>query len=89
FREVLTFNDSTDALNAAAHGLGVTLARKWIVAPYIDTGRLVPLPGPVMPARWDYYIVYPSHRRLRPAAQHFVDWLLALSKEKAIGTLRP
>ncbi len=81
FREVLTFNDSTDALNAAAHGLGVTLARKRIVAPYIDSGRLVRMPGPVMPGRWDYYLVYPAHRRLRPAAQLFVDWLLALPKE--------
>ena len=80
-REVLTFSDSTDALNAAAHGLGITLARKHIVAPYIDTNRLVVIPGPVMPARWDYYIVYPSHRLLRPAAQQFVRWLLALSKE--------
>jgi DNA-binding transcriptional LysR family regulator len=85
FREVLTFNDSTDALNAAAHGLGVTLARKWIVAPYIDTGRLVPLPGPVMPARWDYYIVYPSHRRLRPAAQQFVDWVMSCAHELPVG----
>ncbi|MFC0677359.1 LysR substrate-binding domain-containing protein [Lysobacter korlensis] len=73
-----SFSDSTDALNAAATGLGAALARKRIVGPYLDDGRLVRLPGPVLATRWNYYIVYPAHRRLRPAAQMFVDWLLSL-----------
>ena len=34
------------------------------------------LPVPALPARWGYYVVYPAHPRLRPAAQAFVDWLL-------------
>ncbi|GHA68657.1 LysR substrate-binding domain-containing protein [Cognatilysobacter bugurensis] len=72
-----SFSDSTDALNAAANGLGIALARKRIVQPYLDDGRLVALPGPVLPTRWQYYVVYPAHRRLRPAARAFVDWLLA------------
>lgn len=74
-----TFSDSTDALEAAAHGLGATLARERIATPWLDDGRLQRLPGPVVPARWSYHIVYPSHRRLRPAAQAFVDWLLSAS----------
>jgi LysR family glycine cleavage system transcriptional activator len=73
-----SFSDSTDALEAAAHGLGAALARKRIVDAYLDAGRLVQLPGPVVTARWGYYVVYPAHRRLRPAARAFVDWLLAL-----------
>lgn len=76
--ECHSFSDSTDALEAAAHGLGAALARKRIVGPYLDDGRLVRLPGPVLTARWGYYVVYPAHRRLRPAAQVFVDWLLGL-----------
>lgn len=76
FHEAYTFSDSTDALNAAAHGLGAALAREQIAAPYLASGRLVRLPGPVMPSRFSYYVVYPAHRRLRPAAQRFVDWLL-------------
>jgi LysR family transcriptional regulator, glycine cleavage system transcriptional activator len=76
-REVYTFSDSTDALNAAAHGLGVALAREQIAAPYLASERVARLPGPVMPSRYAYYIVYPSHRRLRPAARAFVDWLLS------------
>lgn len=73
----LTFTDSTDALLAATLGLGVALARKRIVRPWLADGRLVRLPAPVLPARWSYYIVYPSHRRLRAPARSFVDWLLA------------
>lgn len=76
-----SFSDSTDALEAAARGLGAALARKRIVGRYLDTGRLVQLPGPVLTARWGYYVVYPAHRRLRPAAQVFLDWLLEISKE--------
>jgi DNA-binding transcriptional LysR family regulator len=71
------FSDSTDALLAAAHGLGAALARKRICGPYLADGRLVRLPGPMLTARWGYYLVHPSHRRLRPAARAFIDWLLA------------
>lgn len=77
-----TFSDSTDALEAAAIGLGAALAREKVAKPWIDDGRLHRLPGPMLPTRWSYYIVYPSHRRLRPAAQVFVDWLLAASAEE-------
>ncbi|QDH69572.1 LysR substrate-binding domain-containing protein [Marilutibacter alkalisoli] len=72
-----TFSDTTDALNAAAFGHGAALARQRIVAPYLEAGRLVQLPGPELQARWGYYVVYPAHRRLRPAARRFVDWLLS------------
>jgi len=74
------FSDTTDALNAAAFGLGAALARERIVTPYLAKGRLLRLPGPELVARWGYFVVYPAHRKLRPAAQAFVDWLLALPK---------
>jgi LysR family glycine cleavage system transcriptional activator len=71
------FSDSTDALLAAAHGLGAALARARIFAPYEADGSLVRLPGPPLTARWGYYLVHPSHKKLRPAARAFVEWLLA------------
>jgi DNA-binding transcriptional LysR family regulator len=77
------FSDSTAALNAAVHGLGAALARDKIVAPYLAAGMLVRLPGPALKARWGYYVVYPAHKRLKPAARAFVDWLLALPGESA------
>lgn len=77
-----TFSDSTDALEAAAQGLGLTLARERITQPWLVGGRLQILPGPRLPARWQYHIVHPAHRRLRPAARIFVDWLLAASADE-------
>ena len=74
-----SFSDTTDALNAAVHGLGAALARERVVGPYLADDRLVVLPGPRLPARWGYHVVYPAHRRLRPAAQVFIDWLLSMS----------
>ncbi len=74
--ERYSFSDTTDAFRAAACGMGAALARERIVAPYLAAGELVRLPGPVVPTRWNYYLVYPAHRKLRPAAQAFVDWLL-------------
>jgi LysR family transcriptional regulator, glycine cleavage system transcriptional activator len=76
FEERYTFSDTTDALQAAATGLGIALARSRIATPYLERGELQGLPVPALPARWGYYVVYPAHRRLRPAAQAFVDWLL-------------
>jgi len=72
-----SFSDTTDAFMAAVNGLGAALARERVVVPYLREGSLAELPGPRMPARWSYHIVYPSHKRLRPAAQAFVDWLVA------------
>jgi DNA-binding transcriptional LysR family regulator len=74
--ERFRFTDSTGALEAASTGLGAVLAREHIVAPYLANGRLVRLPGPAVRARWAYYVVVPTHRRARPAARAFVDWLL-------------
>ena len=68
--------DATVAMKAAAAGLGIALARSRIAVPYLERGQLIRLPVPAMPARWGYYLVYPAHRRLRPAAQAFLEWLM-------------
>ncbi|KFL36811.1 LysR substrate-binding domain-containing protein [Arenimonas donghaensis] len=71
------FSDTTDAILAAALGLGVALARERILAPLLADGRLRVLALPGMPSRWNYYIVYPTHRRLSAPGQAFADWLMA------------
>jgi LysR family glycine cleavage system transcriptional activator len=76
FTERHSFVDTTDALQAAVHGMGAALARTQIAEPYLASGQLVRLPGPEISSRWNYYVIYPSHRPLRPVAQRFVDWLL-------------
>jgi DNA-binding transcriptional LysR family regulator len=70
------FSDTTDAFEAAAQGLGAALAREKIVAPWLREGRLLRLPGPSLPTRWNYFVVHPAHRRLRRGARAFLDWLL-------------
>lgn len=83
FDEHYVFSDATATVHAAVQGLGVALARERIVRPTLDLGLLRVLPGPVVKTRFEYYVVYPSHRRLRPAAKAFVDWLLSLDPDAA------
>lgn len=77
--ERYVFSDSTDMLEAAAHGIGAALAREHVVVPWLASGRLQRLPGPDLPSRYAYYLVHPSHRALRPQARAFADWLLAMA----------
>jgi LysR family transcriptional regulator, glycine cleavage system transcriptional activator len=69
------FTESTDSVLAAAHGLGATLVRSRIGAPYLASGQVVRLPGPTLKARFAYYAVYPSHRRPSAALTTFIEWL--------------
>lgn len=74
--ERYVFSDSTDMLAAAEQGLGAALARSSIVQPWLAAATLVQLPGPELPGRYSYHVVWPEHRRLKPAARSVVDWLL-------------
>jgi DNA-binding transcriptional LysR family regulator len=76
------FSDSNAGLLAASLGLGVALAREQIVAPFLEDGRLEQLPGPALRGRWSYYLIHPTHRRLRAPAQVFADWLMAEAKQR-------
>ena len=82
-----TFSDTTGALMAAVLGMGVALAREQIIAPYLATGSLVRVPGPALPGRASYYVVYPSHRRVRPVARAFIDWLMDQPRHPTPPTL--
>jgi LysR family transcriptional regulator, glycine cleavage system transcriptional activator len=73
--EMHSFTDSTDAMQASIQGLGAILARSRIVEPYSRDGRLVRLPGPLVKARYGYYVVHPSHRRPSAATSIFIEWL--------------
>ena len=69
-----SFTDSTDAMLAAVCGL-VAPGAQGIAAPYIERGELIQLPGPMLKARFSYYVVHPAHRRPTPAAAAFIEWL--------------
>ena len=79
--ERLRFTDSMGALEAASTALGAVLAREHVVAPFLASGRLARLPGPQVRARWAYYLVVPTHRRLGPAARAFADWLVDAARD--------
>jgi LysR family glycine cleavage system transcriptional activator len=69
-------------IEAAAAGQGVALGHRWLAAADLESGRVVMPFGPVIPAKFSYYLVSPpaaaEHRRVRL----FRDWLL----EEAEGT---
>ncbi|WAC64684.1 LysR substrate-binding domain-containing protein [Pseudoxanthomonas sp. SL93] len=73
--EMHSFSDSTDAMRAAVYGVGAALARKLVAQPYLQRYELIRLPGPALKARFAYYVVYPAHRPLNPAAIPFIEWL--------------
>ena len=79
--EIHIFTESTDSLQAAIHGLGATLTRTRIAAPFIRGGQVVQLPGPALKARFSYYAVLPSHKRPSAAVAAFIAWL----KQEAVA----
>ncbi len=81
----MVFSDSTDMLEAAAHGLGIALAREHVAAPWLADGRLVTLPGAAIAGSRAYHLVHPDNRRLRAPARSFHDWLLAEATRQDAG----
>ncbi len=79
------FNDSTDVMRAAAVGIGIGLARRHIVAPWLQRGELQRLPGPALKTRFAYYIVHPAHRRPRAPAAAFIEWLREEARGMTVG----
>ena len=74
-------SNTADAMIAAAAGMGVTLARRRLAQPLMESKRLVRLVGPELATQYAYYVVHPAHQRLNPAATKFVEWLKAEAKQ--------
>ncbi len=83
--EMHSFSDSSDALNAAAAGMGAVLARWRLARPLLQSGRLRALPGPQVKAGYAYYLVHPQGRVLSPEAQAFVHWVQAEARADGSG----
>jgi len=81
--EAHSFSDTHDALRAAAAGLGAALARRTLAGPLLAGGQLLRLPGPELPTRFAYYVVWPEHRPPSPAANAFLRWLQAEATAQA------
>ncbi len=71
------FNQSSMALNAATHGVGVALAKGFLAKDDLESGRLVrPFPGD-QPLKFAYWTVSTPHALDRPEVQRFQAWLKA------------
>jgi DNA-binding transcriptional LysR family regulator len=89
-RELHTFNDTTDAMQAAAYGIGAALGRTHIATPYLEDGTLIRLPGPSLKARFSYYIVHAANRRPSAEAEAFIAWLhTEAQRDRANALLAP
>ncbi len=77
------FNDYSVVLQAAIEGQGVAMGWRHLVAPLIAQGQLVrPVPQGVTTEQ-PIYLVASRRGKLRPAAAHLRDWLLAEARSAA------
>lgn len=75
-------NNSATLRQAALAGLGISIANRWLIEPYLSTGEL----ELVLP-EWQYpphpiHAVYPSNRFIPTKVRRFVDQLQAYFREK-------
>jgi LysR family glycine cleavage system transcriptional activator len=69
------FNDSTYALQAAARGEGIALARRSIVTEDLERGALKRLFDITVPSRERYWFVSPKETAETPKVKAFRDWV--------------
>jgi len=69
------FSQADLAIEAAARGLGVALARTSLIGDHLATGRLVRLPLPEIPTLYAYYLLWRTESAA--ATEDLRAWLLA------------
>jgi len=69
----LIVNDKKVAIEAAAAGIGLTFAVERLVAPFIASGRLVPLLEKWCAPFPGFFVCYPEQRQMAPAIRAFID----------------
>ena len=79
------FNDSTYALQTAARGEGIALARRSIVYEDLEKGELVRLFDIAVPSRERYWFVGPKELAASPKVRRFRDWVKGELKADGLG----
>ncbi len=74
-RGTLSTNDGETALAWALDGHGILMRSQWDVAPYLRSGRLVPVLEEWSPPGADIFAVYPQRLNLSAKVGAFVDFL--------------
>lgn len=75
FPSHLTIDDLSVGLEAAAGGVGVALARSWLVRDQLESGRLVRLLEHEVSAEYAYWAVWSGGSARRALIISFVDWV--------------
>ena len=79
------FNQSSLAIEAAASGRGVTLAKRALAQADLDAGRLAAPFSTSTPIEFAYWIVHPPGRARSKAARSFIAWALAEAEKYALA----
>ncbi|HEV2532236.1 transcriptional regulator GcvA [Phenylobacterium sp.] len=70
-------DDSLVALEAAAEGMGVALARSGLIAPDLASGRLVRVLETELASEFGFFVVWRADSRKLPRIRALRDWLTA------------
>ena len=81
--QMLRFNQTALAMDAAANGQGITLAPKLLLDAELRQGRLTTIWQDEDSDRGSYYLVYPARLKLHPARDVFIAWALSEVGEQA------
>lgn len=83
----LRFSDEGHAIQAALAGQGIALLSVDLLAAELRAGRLVQLPGPVLPGH-TYHVVSSSGHAPEPHVAAARAWLCAQGSDAAVGSNR-
>ncbi len=74
----IQLTDYNITLQAALDGQGIAIGRMLLIRDHLRTGRLVqPFPQTITSTRTAHWLVTQKDRKIAPAAQAFIDWLIS------------
>ncbi|WP_426990957.1 LysR substrate-binding domain-containing protein [Cupriavidus sp. 30B13] len=80
----LFVNDAESYAECGVAGLGIVQAGSYLLLPYIDAGKLVPLLRGYALAPVPVSILYARNRNLSPTVRAFLEWAMALFADSPV-----
>lgn len=74
------------ALDAAAQGLGLAIGRLPLLAPHLESGRLIKAMKQVLPIETGYWLAAPAGEETRREIRAFQRWVLAEFRDEGAGS---
>jgi LysR family transcriptional regulator for bpeEF and oprC len=85
----VAMNDTNSYMQAGLAGLGVIMTADFMLRPYLDDGRLVPIMTDWVTDAIPIHVVYPQNRHLSAKVRVFVEWVADLFASHHAMRLRP